>query len=36
MIGIWAAAPFFSTIHWRGHKLRVSAGTRVYAGPAEA
>jgi len=31
MIGAWAAAPFLSKINWRGHKLRVSAGTRVYA-----
>jgi ceramide glucosyltransferase len=31
MILAWAIAPFISTINWRGHKLRVSAGTRVYA-----
>jgi len=36
MLAVWAVAPFLSTIEWRGHKLRVSAGTRVYAGPAEA
>lgn len=31
MIGVWAAAPFQRTVGWRGHRLRVSAGTRVYA-----
>jgi ceramide glucosyltransferase len=32
MIAAWALAPFSGTVVWRGHKLRVSAGTRVYAG----
>jgi ceramide glucosyltransferase len=32
MIAAWALAPFAGTVVWRGHKLRVSAGTRVYAG----
>jgi ceramide glucosyltransferase len=31
MIATWAAAPFITTVSWRGHRLRVSAGTRVYA-----
>ena len=31
MIAAWASAPFHRTIDWRGHRLRVSAGTRVYA-----
>jgi ceramide glucosyltransferase len=30
MIGVWAAAPFVHHVEWRGHRLRLSAGTRLY------
>jgi ceramide glucosyltransferase len=30
-IGVWAVAPFVRSVSWRGHRLRVSAGTRLYA-----
>ena len=32
MIACWAAAPFARSVAWRGKRLRVSAGTRVFAG----
>jgi len=31
MLGVWAAAPFWRHVSWRGHRLRLSAGTRLYA-----
>ena len=30
-LGTWAVAPAFRHVHWRGHRLRLSAGTRLYA-----
>jgi ceramide glucosyltransferase len=30
MIAVWAAAPFMRHVSWRGHRLRLSAGTRLY------
>jgi ceramide glucosyltransferase len=30
MIAVWAAAPFVHHVSWRGHRLRLSAGTRLY------
>jgi ceramide glucosyltransferase len=30
MIAVWAAAPFVRHVCWRGHRLRLSAGTRLY------
>jgi ceramide glucosyltransferase len=30
MLGVWAAAPFVRHVSWRGHRLRLSAGTRLY------
>ena len=34
MIGVWLGAPFVRTVGWRGHRLRISAGTRIYALPS--
>jgi len=31
MIAVWAAAPFFRRVSWRGRRYRVGAGTRLYA-----
>jgi ceramide glucosyltransferase len=31
MLGAWASAPFHKHVRWRGHRLRLSAGTRLYA-----
>ncbi|HKP58435.1 MAG TPA: glycosyltransferase [Polyangiales bacterium] len=31
MFGVWAVAPFVRHVSWRGHRLRLSAGTRLYA-----
>ncbi|MBW1871309.1 MAG: glycosyltransferase [Deltaproteobacteria bacterium] len=31
MFGIWAAAPLVRHISWRSHRVRISAGTRLYA-----
>jgi ceramide glucosyltransferase len=36
MLGVFAVAPFLRGISWRGHALRVSAGTRVYAARSNA
>ena len=30
MLSVWATAPFMRHVSWRGHRLRVSAGTRLY------
>jgi hypothetical protein len=30
MLLAWAVAPFVRTIAWRGNRVRVSAGTRLY------
>lgn len=30
MIAVWLAAPFVRHVSWRGHRLRLSAGTRLY------
>jgi ceramide glucosyltransferase len=30
VLGAWAAAPFRRSVSWRGTRLRVSAGTRLY------
>lgn len=27
---IWLAAPFYHTVQWRGHTLRVGAGTHLF------
>ncbi|MBI5526592.1 MAG: glycosyltransferase [Deltaproteobacteria bacterium] len=32
MLFVWAAAPFCRHVAWRGHRLRISAGTLLYAG----
>jgi len=31
LVGVWAAAPFVRHVSWRGTRLRISAGTRLYA-----
>jgi hypothetical protein len=31
MMLVWLASPFVRHVSWRGHKVRVSAGTRLYA-----
>jgi ceramide glucosyltransferase len=31
MLWAWAIAPCFRHVRWRGHRLRLSAGTRLYA-----
>jgi ceramide glucosyltransferase len=31
MLGVWAAAPFLRHVAWRGRRLRISAGTLLYA-----
>ncbi len=31
LLGAWAVAPWKRNVSWRGHKLRVSAGTRLYS-----
>jgi ceramide glucosyltransferase len=31
VLSAWAVAPFVRTVSWRGRRLRVSAGTRLYA-----
>lgn len=30
MLGVWFVAPFVRHVSWRGHRLRLSAGTRLY------
>ena len=30
MLAVWAMAPFASHVRWRGHRLRLAAGTRLY------
>ncbi|HEV8320117.1 MAG TPA: glycosyltransferase [Myxococcota bacterium] len=37
LVAVWAAAPFVRHVSWRGARLRVAAGTRLYtAAPVEA
>jgi ceramide glucosyltransferase len=31
VLGIWMAAPFFKYVSWRGNRVRLSSGTRLYA-----
>jgi ceramide glucosyltransferase len=31
LLGAWAVAPWKRKVSWRGHRLRVSAGTRLYS-----
>ena len=30
LVAVWAIAPFVTTVRWRGNRIRISAGTRVY------
>jgi ceramide glucosyltransferase len=31
LLGVWVAAPFFRHVSWRGRRVRLSAGTHLYA-----
>jgi hypothetical protein len=31
VVAAWAAAPWKRHVSWRGHRLRVSAGSRLFA-----
>lgn len=34
-LGLWAIGAFRTTVTWRGHRMRIGAGTRLLPAPAE-